>query len=86
MARYYFDIHDSTGDFRDEDGLDLPSLEAAELEARRTLAGLLRDMLEAGKEDTIEVRIRNNAGGPIVLRVGYRSEKPRRGSKLDEDR
>jgi hypothetical protein len=59
MARYYFDIRDGEGLARDEEGLELPALEAAEIEAARSLADLAADIADQQAEHrrlTIEVR------------------------------
>ncbi|GAJ16196.1 unnamed protein product, partial [marine sediment metagenome] len=64
MARFYFDIRDSTGLYPDEEGLDLANQRAAEIEAARTLGELARDhaTLDARHDFAIEVR---TDGGPV---------------------
>ena len=37
MARYFFDIRDTTGMYPDEEGLELADQKSAEVEATRTL-------------------------------------------------
>lgn len=45
MPRYYFDIRDGQ-DFPDEDGTELPDLDAARVEAVRYSAEVLKEMPE----------------------------------------
>ena len=48
LTRYYFDIRDNTGLYPDEEGLDLPSIDAARQEAAHALADMLRDAVRDG--------------------------------------
>jgi hypothetical protein len=43
MPHYYFDVRDGKGTTRDETGMELPSLEAAISQARRTLLEIAVD-------------------------------------------
>jgi hypothetical protein len=59
MPRYYFDIRDGDDLYSDEEGLDLPDLRAAEVEAARSLAHMARDKLPTAADRhqmAIEVR------------------------------
>jgi hypothetical protein len=60
MKRYYFDLRDGDALSRDEEGIELPSIEAAQEEAVRALAGMAMDRTEAGsclaRDLAIEVR------------------------------
>jgi hypothetical protein len=68
MPRYYFDIVEGDLIAVDEEGLELPTLEAAELEATRSLANIARD-IQIGVEDrNIAIKIRTDSG-PLVLTV-----------------
>ncbi|SFJ72301.1 hypothetical protein SAMN05216525_13338 [Bradyrhizobium sp. Gha] len=64
MARYYFDLRDGAELFRDEEGVELPTVRAAEVEAVRALGGLVRDVEPAaeGRDMIIDVR---NDDGPV---------------------
>ena len=69
MPRYYFDIHDQHGDLRDDEGLELDDLHAAELIARRTLGGLVQDALRDTGDGDVSITIRDGNEGPILIRV-----------------
>ena len=69
MPRYYFDLLDGDILAVDDEGLELPSLQAAQAEAAKSLADMVRDAVHgssavAGKRDmAIEVR---DAAGPVM--------------------
>lgn len=67
MPRYYFDIQDKTGLTRDDVGMELPSMDDAVVEARRTLGGMIKDAMADTDQDQIEICIRDGAEGPMVL-------------------
>lgn len=54
MPHYFFDIKDDQGVCSDEEGLELPDLRAAKVEAVETLAGIARE--HKGEDVVIEVR------------------------------
>lgn len=59
MPRYYFDIRDGDDLYADEEGLDLPDLRSAEVEAATSLAMMARDKLPIADDRhqmAIEVR------------------------------
>lgn len=66
MARYYFDIHDGPLSSHDDDGEELATLEAAKLEAVRTVVQLGRDHLPTGSTDKLVIDVRDESGR-IVL-------------------
>jgi hypothetical protein len=69
MKRYYFDLRDGNSLARDEEGVELPDIQAAQEKAARSLADMARDALRRGPEHVrrhhmaIEVRDRN---GPVL--------------------
>ena len=69
MSRYYFDLLDGDVLAVDDQGLELPSLQAAQAEAAKSLADMARDAVHgssavAGKRDmAIEIR---DAAGPVM--------------------
>ena len=67
MKRYYFDIRDGDGFSPDEEGLELPDIEAAQQEAALCLAHLARDAVRISRRNAhlmqIEVRDHN---GPLL--------------------
>ena len=54
MTRYFFDIRDEEGVWPDEEGRELPGLEAAEVEAALSLAGMAHS--ERQEHMAVEVR------------------------------
>jgi hypothetical protein len=48
MPRYFFDIHDGDQFTPDYDGIELESIDAAKVEAKRTLPDIVKD--EVGHE------------------------------------
>lgn len=64
QMRYYFDLRDGTELFHDEEGVELPTLRAAEAEAARALGGMARDLEPAadGRDMALEVR---DEDGPV---------------------
>jgi len=76
MPRYYFDIHDQEGDFRDEEGLDFPDLDAAIAVARKTLGGLVQDALREPGLETVAITVRDGQDGPVMMRVTLETNLP----------
>lgn len=70
MPRYYFDVHDKDGVFRDEVGLELTDIDAAVAEARRALADMTTELLMRDPEArNIHIVVRDGADGPVRLSV-----------------
>jgi hypothetical protein len=70
MPRYYFDLLDGNDLYPDDEGLELPSIEAARQEAAHSLADLLRDAAHGGTGQAVRqmsVEVRNEVG--LVLRL-----------------
>lgn len=66
MPRFYFDIIDGKG-LVDDHGVDLPTLDAAKLEALRYMGELLRDEPELFHNSaSCRVAIRTQAGGVVA--------------------
>lgn len=51
MARYYFHMRDANGRIRDEEGVDLPDIEAARAEAMRGARSIIGHDVLAGRLD-----------------------------------
>ena len=66
MPHYYFDVWEQGKVARDDDGLELESLEAAEQEARRGAADMGRDSLPMGRCSEVRVQVRNERGEPLL--------------------
>lgn len=67
MPRYFFDTDD--GDFRcvDDEGAELPDMEAARLAALDELPDMARHKLPDGDRRTFSVRVRDEAGIAIYV-------------------
>lgn len=76
MPRYHFDVRDGQDVFIDEDGMDLPDLDTAIGEARRTLADMMRDSLRNDGGDALSIAIRAGAGGPVIVSASVTTSRP----------
>ena len=65
MPRYYFDIRENGVLAVDEEGLDLPNLRAAEMEAATSLAHMARDALPGAERHEMAIEVRTAGGGPL---------------------
>jgi hypothetical protein len=67
MPRYYFDMRENDGVAVDEQGMELPTVEAVQEEAIRSLADMAREAVRtgpvAGRHMAIEVR---DDYGPVL--------------------
>jgi hypothetical protein len=77
MPRYYFDVQDTQGLYRDDVGLDFPHMDAAIAEARRALADMARESLVLDGATDLSIIIRDGDEGPVNLIVSLREERPR---------
>jgi hypothetical protein len=64
MPRYYFDIRENDGIASDEVGLDLPHLQAAEIEAAQSLADMARDVPPNEPRRSVAIEVRSE-GRPL---------------------
>jgi hypothetical protein len=69
MPRFFFDIHDSDGLYRDETGLELENMDAAVGMARQTLSDMVRDAFRDPQTTEVAIKIRDGSQGPVVLTV-----------------
>jgi hypothetical protein len=76
MPRYHFDIRDGQDVFTDDDGMDLPDMDTAIGEARRTLADMMRDSLRNDGGDALSIAIRAGADGPVIVSVRFNTSRP----------
>ena len=65
MTRYFFDIREGDEVAIDEEGKDLPSVEAAQEEAARSLADLARDKIGCYPFCHMRIGVRDK-DGPVV--------------------
>ncbi len=75
MPRFYFDIRDGHGIEHDPVGLDLPDLDAARTEARRALAEMTQEEINASGRGVICIEIRTRRGEPLVELVSVADER-----------
>ena len=68
MPRYFFDLFNSDGPTRDEEGQELPSLQAARDRAVEAIRSILREELLHGEIDLRgRVEIRDEGGGVALV-------------------
>ena len=67
MKRYYFDIRDGDGFAPDEEGLELPGIEAAQEEAALSLADIARDAVRIPRRNAhlMQIEVRDD-NGPVL--------------------
>jgi hypothetical protein len=67
MKRYYFDIRDGDGLAPDEEGLELPDIEAVQQEAALSPADLARDAVRISRRNVnlMEIEVRDD-NGPVL--------------------
>jgi hypothetical protein len=68
LARFFFDTYDGSRLIADTEGIELPSVETARIEAQKALPDLARDALPDGDQKTFIVSVRDEAG-QVVLRA-----------------
>jgi hypothetical protein len=69
MPRFYFDIHDGAVALPDQDGAELPSLQAAKREASALAAEIARDLLSEGDAQKICVEVRQGQKRLLAVTV-----------------
>lgn len=67
MTRYYFDLRDEDGCLADDEGFELPNLEAVQREAVLSLADQARDVAEKaiGSFADLTIEVRDDVG-PVM--------------------
>jgi hypothetical protein len=65
LARYYFHFRDTEGVVRDEEGVDMPHLEAVETEALAALSQMSGDGISDGIRH-VEVQVTNMDGVTVL--------------------
>jgi hypothetical protein len=66
VPRFYFDMREGDRFTRDETGIELGSLDAAEYEAARGAAEIGRDQLPKGDARDITIEVRDEHGQQVV--------------------
>ena len=62
MAQYFFDIIANGQLALDEEGMILPTMDAARREASRSLADLARDIIRTAHPPKLTISVRNSEG------------------------
>ena len=78
MPRYYFDLIDGDGQSVDEEGMELPSLPAAQAEAAQSLADMSRDALhdlEGSSKRFMAIEVRDDTGPVMQVRFNFEVER-----------
>ncbi|MCK2056920.1 hypothetical protein [Methylobacterium sp. 37f] len=65
MPRLYFDFNDGRSRFVDEEGIDLPDVEAGRAEVLQTLAEIAKDALPKSDQQAFTASIRNSSGKTV---------------------
>jgi hypothetical protein len=84
MPRYFFDVDDGEGAFRDTTGTSIKSLEAVRAEAIALLPNIARDELPDGRDDRrFAVRVRDRQGhyifeASLTLAARWLKDEPKR--------
>lgn len=71
MTRYFFDIREDGELTRDEDGVELETLEAARLEAQRALAEMAGELIRQRVVVSLVIEIRTGPDAPRVEALAY---------------
>ena len=72
MPRYYFDIREYDELATDEVGLELPDLQAAEIEAAQSLADMSRNLPPALDRHDVEIAVRTDDGPVFSAAFTYK--------------
>ena len=78
MHLYYFDLHDSTGFYVDEEGMEFRDVGAAQQEAAHALADMARDAVRANTGELTErmsVEVRDDAGPVLHVKFFFEIER-----------
>ena len=67
MPYFYFDVREGDLLLKDEEGLDLPDIAAAEHEAADTVAMLARELLPRSQFRPVSVEVRDSAGQQLAV-------------------
>ncbi|MGX4805451.1 DUF6894 family protein [Bradyrhizobium guangdongense] len=71
MPKYFFDLQDPNGRIVDDEGTELPSLDAARNEARQTIGEAARSLMARGADGRIVVQVRDRNGLLLTVRAEF---------------
>jgi hypothetical protein len=66
MARYFFDWRDNQSFDEDDEGMELPDLEAVKIEASRSLLERAHDILPGLDKHSLSIEVRDESGRPLL--------------------
>lgn len=66
MARFFFDWRDNKNFDEDDEGMDLPDLEAVKIEASRALLERAREDVPGRDRHTLSIEVRDETGRPLL--------------------
>ena len=66
MARYFFDWRDNDSFDEDVEGMELPDLEAAKIEASRSLLEHAHDIPPSFERQSLSIEVRHESGKPLL--------------------
>ena len=72
MPRYYFDIQENDATATDEAGLELPDLQAAEIEAAQSLVDMAKNMPPGLERHDLEIVVRTDDGPVFTAAFNYK--------------
>ena len=77
MARYYFDLREGAELYPDEDGVELPTLRAAEMEAARALGAMTQELDPTAEDRDIAIEVRNDDGPLFQVALVFAVRRPK---------
>lgn len=77
MPRFFFDLKfDGESPTHDEEGLVMSDLEAAQIEARRALTDLSREIVQSGKlTNSLAVIVRDDSGPALQATLNFEMKR-----------
>ncbi|MGF6426524.1 DUF6894 family protein [Bradyrhizobium elkanii] len=78
MTRYYFDVREGQELALDEEGLELNSMQAAQLEAAKSLADIVRDAVHQcppKHKHHMAIEVRDENGPVMQVKFTFKVEK-----------
>jgi hypothetical protein len=75
MPRYFLDLHDENGIILDEDGEEMPDVEAARKEAMMALGEASRDFARVGTDGQLVIRVRDERGPVLSVSVSFETSR-----------
>jgi hypothetical protein len=78
MSRYYFDLLDGEDFVKDEEGMDLPNIGSAQIEATEFLADMVKDIATRQSNPLgylMSIEVRDSEGPLFVLSFTFSSHR-----------